>query len=259
MANTNQKRSVFHGGVMRISRIVLAGATILLAGCSSQEVTGPPLPVTTRSMILVSPNTIFGIAGGEVKSRFAVKVVSYPGSQPVAGAVVTFAVAGHPTPAYSAVTNTDGIATLDSMRLEANPGRYDISAITDGAAGSVSFTAIVLSQAPIAIYDLKTGGPLGTDAYPGPNFTPGVTGGHYVLLSDGTYLWGYELNFIATVSQPFRFTIQDPQTVDFYEMIPGVTPDPNRLFSVGTLSANTMTVKYKDTVDFEDEVYVLRQ
>jgi hypothetical protein len=249
---------------MLVSRMLLVvGTATLLSGCGSQDVSAPRPGAPTKSIVSASPNTIFGVAGSEMRSPFTVKVLSYPATKPVAGVVVTFVVVAHPTPAYSAVTNADGIATLDSIRLDATPGRYSVSATADGVTDDAPFTILVLSQAPTAVYDLKSiGGEAVTGTYPGPSFSPSVTAGHYLLFGDGTYFTIYDVSFVSDVSDTYRFAVQNPQTLDFYNVpasIPGFTPDPNYLFSVGTLSGNTMTVKYENNMDYEDEVYILRK
>jgi len=243
----------------RVLCAMFAAVTIL--GCGSRDVSGPPAsPVMT--LVQVSANTIFGGPGSEVRKPFSLKVVSYPGPKPVPGVVVRFAVTGDNAAVYSAVSNADGIATLDSIQLLGTPGRYSVTTSAEGTAGYSPFTMLVLSQAPIAVYDLQSMGGQAVTGVPGPESNPQVTGGHYLLFGDGTYLTIYEVNLISNIGEPYRFSVENPQTLDFYGVpanTPGFMPDPKFAVAVGTLAGEKMTLNYWDYFGYEEETYLLRQ
>jgi hypothetical protein len=97
-------------------------------------------------------------------------------------------------------------------------------------------------------------------SYSGGGIVWTVTGGQYDLMSDGTYYFYY-------IGVPWEngsrsrpaghYSRIDPATILFYITGPvgSFYEERGRLFSTGTLSGDTMTVRYEDPVDFDVEVY----
>ena len=114
----------------------------------------------------------------------------------------------------------------------------------------------------MASYDLiQIGGSTLPVTYSGGGATWVVTGGHYNLMSDNTFAFGYEINGFPN-TRPIGTTVWiDPTTVKFYQF-PDSYPasafyqERNGLFATGRIEGNTMTVTYEDFVDFEIEKYV---
>jgi hypothetical protein len=255
---------------MKSSMITRSQVVLLLVlgaaqACSSgRDSSGPTSPDLSRATVAaVSRTTIFGMAGSLSSDPPAVRVVTVPDSLPISGLTVTFSVIGTQSATFAAVTGKDGIARLDSLRMDPAPGLYSVFARADGLP-SLKFTAMAFSQAPIAIYDLQTQGsaPIPrTYTIPGGPFT--VTGGHYVLFGDGSYIYGFETNLVPGFYPSERFIRSSSSTLDFYAVRsdsppPGGFPDPGYLFSTGSVNGNMLTVMYYN-IDWSDEVYVLRQ
>jgi hypothetical protein len=236
--------------------------------CSSgRDASGPPAPDLSRATIAaVSRRTIFGLSGSLSNDPPAVRIVTGPDNVPISGLTVTFSVAGTKSTTFAAVTGKDGVARLDSLRMDPAAGLYSIFAAVNGLP-SLKFTAMAFSQAPIAIYDLQTQGSVPiprtyTTPPPGfPSYT--VTGGYYVLFGDGSYIVGFESNFSPMFEPSQRFIKSSSDTIDFYAVRsdsppPGGFPDPGYEFSRGTISGDLLAVQYFSP-EFEDEVYALRQ
>jgi hypothetical protein len=162
------------------------------------------------------------------------------------------------------VTDADGTASAGSWTLAESAGLdILIARIPRGP----NFTFAVTSRSPaqvIANYDLVTigGKPLPISF----SFTGSVTGGHYVLAGDGTYSFQYEMNGQgaarnAPLCSNARYATGS-STIDFY-LAPGSYPlstfyqERNGHFATATVSGRTMSVKYDDVVDFDDEQYEL--
>jgi hypothetical protein len=122
---------------------------------------------------------------------------------------------------------------------------------------------MAFAQAPIAIYDLQTedGEPVPyTYSIPGQS-SHTISGGHYVLFGDGSYIYGVENNYIPGFFPSQRFIRSSATTLDFYAVPsdappPPGFPDPGYLFSEGTVNGNMLKVL---TVNYDEEVYILRQ
>jgi hypothetical protein len=237
---------------------------VVVQGCSgSRDASGPtPIDLSHAAIAVANHVSIFGLAGTEIIDPPAVRIANVPDGQPIAGVTVTFIVNGKQSAAFTAITGSDGIARLDSLRLDTTPGEYGIFARANGLA-SVAFVEMALSKPPVAVYDLQSIGPVPIPrTYSAGGISWTITGGQYVLFDDGTYIFGYETNKAPAFDPTERFIRRDPQTVDFYAVQsdappPPGFPDPGYLYSTGTVSGNTLMVRYANGQD-EDEVYVRR-
>jgi hypothetical protein len=117
----------------------------------------------------------------------------------------------------------------------------------------------------VAIYDLTSiGGRSLPQTYSGGGTSWQITGGHYELFDDGTYLWGYDYSGVTRWSlRPLPYT-RNGSTLTFY-LDNAAAPESqfyagnHYLFSTGTLSGGAMAVAYTDPIDFEAETYSLHQ
>jgi hypothetical protein len=130
----------------------------------------------------------------------------------------------------------------------------------------VLFSASVAVPATvIAVLRLDLiGGQSLPQTYSGGGSSWTITGGHYYLADNGTYEVAYELAPTtppATICSGASY-VRGASGIDFY-LAPGSYPQStfyqqrNGHFAAGTMSGTTMSVKYEDFIDFEDEVYTL--
>lgn len=118
-------------------------------------------------------------------------------------------------------------------------------------------------SAIVARYDLQQIGdrqlPL---TYSGGGASWQITGGHYFLAADNSYVFGYDINGATQAVPAGRYVLIDATTVRFY-LAPGSYPqsqfyqERGGLFSTGRIQGDVMTVTYEDFVDFEIEKYIL--
>jgi hypothetical protein len=244
-------------------------AVLLIAGflgCNSaSDVSSPePADLSRATISAVSPTMIFGLVGSDAKDLPTVRITNKADGQPVSGATVVFTITGSKSATLSVTTGGDGIARLGSLKLDGTAGQYNVFATAAGLS-SVRFTTLALTHAPIAVYDLESEGGMAIPvSYPeGNGQSNTITGGNYVLLDDGSYIYGVENKSEPRLFSAQRFLQSGPQTIDFYSVDasappPAGFPDPGYLFSIGTISGNTLSVTYYSP-DFIDDVYVLRQ
>ena len=100
--------------------------------------------------------------------------------------------------------------------------------------------------------------------YPGAGT---VTGGHYLLATDGTYAFQYERDGepapqTALLCANARYMVGS-STIDFYLALGGYPlsafyQQRNGHFATASVSGRVMLVKYEDTIDFADEQYELK-
>lgn len=251
------------------SRLLAVSILAFTIGCrDSQTVTGPaalavkPLAPTASNPVMVasSPAT-FSVLPGEEAAPAAVRILLSRDWTPVSGTRVTFAYSDGAT--KSVVTGADGYARTDKWQLDYTKSSDSVIATADGISGAAKFTALILHKETVAVYDLKLiGGQSLPITYSGGNTSWAVTGGHYTLFSDGTYVFGYEIDGKPRWNVPLPF-IRRESSIEFY-LTPAAAPQSQfyanngYLFSTGTLTSSGMSVVYTDPVDFEDEVYVKR-
>ena len=192
-------------------------------------------------------------------------VVSDANGRAVQGAAVTFrADGGGQLERTTVSTDASGIASAGTWRLASQPGsNLVVASLATGP--SVSFQVIAKTAARvIAAFDLESiGGQPLPITYP---VTGTVTGGHYVLADDGTYQFGYVYNGAAFAAPSVICTtahyVIGTSGIEFY-LAPGSYPGSsfyqqlNGHFATATVSNGTMSVKYEDFIDFEDEIYDL--
>ena len=118
------------------------------------------------------------------------------------------------------------------------------------------------AAAIVASYDLvEIGGKALPVTYSGGGATWAVTGGHYFLMADNTFAFGYDFDGSSTAKPVGTVVWVDATTVKFYQY-PGSYPqstfykERNGLFATGRIEGSTMTVTYEDFIDFEVEKYV---
>ncbi|MFI5231426.1 MAG: hypothetical protein ACHQSE_02825 [Gemmatimonadales bacterium] len=182
---------------------------------------------------------------------------------PAANVSVSFQVlSGNGTLGYSsATTDASGLAGPGSWTLGSDVGvNFMHARIADG--GGVDFSVAAATTAKVvAVYQLQS---IGGQSLPRiyPDWT--ITGGHYYVAANGTYSFGYEFGSTpapATICSSARYVVGS-SGIDFY-LAPGSYPESSfyqqrgGLFSTGTLSGASLSVKYMDVVDFDDERYAL--
>jgi hypothetical protein len=253
---------------MRVCHYWVA-AFLLMAGqaaCSSgSDASGPtPIDLSQARISAVSPTTIFGLVGSDATELPAI-VIKQPDDKPVAGVTVTFSIAGTQSRSVTAVTGDDGIARMKALKIDAAPGQYEVLAQALGTA-AVKFTTVALPQAPVAVYDLQSWYGM-TVPFTVPDDQYGLftmSTGYYVLLDDGSYVYGSDTNVWQRFASQQKLIRLDAQTVAFYAVSsngppPVGFPDKSYLRSTGTFVGNILDVEYPPLHDGPpDEVYVLR-
>jgi hypothetical protein len=181
---------------------------------------------------------------------------------PVPGVRVTFAFSDGTR--ESAVTDKDGYARADKWQLDYSKSVERVIATADDVSNSIEFTATIMRETPVAIYELQTiaGNELPL-TYSGGGRSWDITGGRYVLFADGTYIFGYEVDGKQGWGRLHRFVRRD-SSIEFY-LDAAAAPqsrfyaDRNYLFSTGKMNGTTMVMKYEDFIDFEEEIYRAKQ
>ena len=239
-------------------RLLAASIFAVTIGCrDSQGVTAPltNIPVMTAS----SPTEFSVFPGVEMSTPPVVRVTLSEHWVPIPGIRVTFAYTDGST--KSVLTDADGYARTDTWPLDSAKTSDRVVATAEGISGAIKFTALIIHKPLIAIYDLKSiGGNALPRTYSGGGTGWTVTGGHYALFSDGTYIFGYEFDGRQSWSIPQTFIDRGSQT-DFYlshETASQFYAERGYLFSTATVFSGGMSVVYTDFVDFEDEVYKKR-
>ena len=163
-------------------------------------------------------------------------------------------------------TNRFGEA-MCAWRLGASSGANTLVASLQGV-GSVTFTAISRMPAVVASFDLETiGGKALPLTYSGGGETWTIVGGHYVLLDDGSYLFGYVTSRGVSnaggrdsVMSAGLFT-QAGSVVSFF-LAAGSYPassfymERDGLFATGKIDEDRLSMAYEDFLDFDPETYV---
>jgi hypothetical protein len=160
-----------------------------------------------------------------------------------------------------AVSDNAGVATAGVWRLgNATANNLAIATLANGASATFKIEAKPPGRV-IAVFQLVT---IGGRSVP-QTFSGGgtISGGHYYLADDGTYEFAYELGPVTPPAAVYSCAtyIAGVNAFDFY-LAPSSYPgsefyqQSNGFFSHATVSGDTMSVKYADFIDFEDEVYV---
>ena len=226
-----------------------------------------PITRTPSSLVASGDTTLTGQPGVYVANWPAVKVRDQTGAV-MPNVVVTFiATSGGGSVARTQVsTDNAGVAPC-AWRLGALPGENTLVASLAGVR-SVTFTAMARTVRIVAIYNLESiGGANLPLTYSGGGQSWTIVGGHYALLDDGTYLFGYVFGTSnasgrdSSMSGEGRYVAQDTSLLTFYlaeGSYPGSSFYAQRggLFATGTIRQDRMTMKYEDVVDFDAEVYV---
>lgn len=253
------------------TRAAALALTITLAGCATQnDVTAPnagtfvsPSKVPT-TVLARSPVSQIGVTSSVVPFSPAVVVLDQNGA-PMKDVDVHFVVTdGGGSVAPSLVSsNANGLAVA-SWHLGDTSGENTLTATVQGIQ-PVLFEANAVLPLNVTRWDLQLIGdkPLPL-TYSGGGASWTITGGHYVLVDDGTYTFGYDVDGVERPSTIGRYIRLDSSRVQFY-LPAGSYPqsefytERGGLFSTGIIQGNVMTVTYEDFVDFEIETYVTSQ
>jgi hypothetical protein len=262
--------------------LVLAVASTATIGCSARteapiaEVTAPGNQLATASPASQPPAPPFSIVlVGSIPDSCQTPGETIPGPTvlitdngvPVRNVPVSFqVVSGNGTVVHTSdTTDANGLASGGGWTLGSGVGDNFMRATVgsgDNMRGVEPYVSAAVPAKVVAVYQLQS--VLGKSVplnYDGGTY---VTGGHYYLGADGTYAFGYESGptaVPATICSSTHYVVGSG-AIDFY-LAPGSSPDGsfypehNWLFSVGTLGGPSLSVKYVDSVDFDDEVYTL--
>jgi hypothetical protein len=253
-------------------RIAFVVANAMMAvGCAASDGLPTAAPATSGSkpqevLSLTSRALSISCAGaGETISPGPSVIVADAGGAPHPNVAVRFTVmaGGGAVDSSIATTNGAGVATAGSWRLGTTLGSNTVVASLETGA-TARFTVVAGRRGTVvAAYRLVTigGRPL-PQTYSGGGASWTITGGHYYLADNGTFLFGYEFAptpVPATICSGATYSATDADMIFYLE--PGSYPQStfyqqrNGLFATGKLSGRVMTVKYEDPVDFEDETY----
>lgn len=203
------------------------------------------------------------VAPGDMISPGPAVIVLDALGRPRANVPVSFTVTrgGGTLSTAETVSDSNGVARAGTWRMGTTA---DLNLVTAALHNGTSLTIGIqtaLAARVIAIFQLLTVGGQPLPAYSG-GWT--VTGGHYYLGDNGTYAFGYEFGPTeapATICSNARY-VSGSVAIDFY-LADGSYPQSqfyaqrNGHFARGALDGTTMSVKYEDFIDFEDEVYEL--
>lgn len=240
-------------------RTTTSAAIFALALACSDNQTGPSRDAGPAVVLSESPTTFWVYQYVDFTPP-SVRIMRTGDHSPVPGVRVTFTSSNGAI--ASAVTDGTGRARADAWRPDYTKPEDDVIASADGVSDSVTFRAIVPHKV-VAVYDLQSMGGNTLLPYGGGPATGQITGGHYVLFDDSNYVWGYEIDGKPRFNSILPY-IKRGSGIEFY-LSQGAAPESefyrslNYLFSTATLSDRLMSVKYSDTIDFDDEVYVLRK
>jgi hypothetical protein len=240
---------------------ILAAATIALTACGpAPDPMGYPAkpypPPDGPAIVALNPISQPGWAGLRAIWGPSIKVLDQNRS-PASNLTVTFAVTrGEGSVSNASVTtDQDGVAGTDWV-LGPLDGTNTVLVSVPSMNSSVSFNAEAKVEPIVARYDLIeiNGSPL-PSSYP-------VSGGHYLLKSDNSFDYGYDVNGVSRVVPTGTFVQLDANTIQFI-LSPGsygkTTPyygASNGLFATARIEGNMMTVTYVDNMDYDIEQYV---
>jgi len=235
-------------------RGVVALAFGLIAACSGSTTPDDTDHGVPPNFIIMPVGTLqfFALPGETIQNAPAVRVVSSPGGKGIVNVPVTFTREGPDgdITSYTAVTNSYGEARIPGWPLGSVSGQYHLR-VTSGETTGPVFTAFARGNI-VAIYDLVR--VAGKEPIPGYPIT------HYALYDDGSFFL-YQDKMASSPTGSYK--TPEPGTVAFY--LDPQTPlsafyaPLGFLFSIGKISGSAMTVSYQDYVDYEIEVYALRE
>jgi hypothetical protein len=250
--------------------LLAAIASAAIIGCAgkgdaptSPVSSGPAVKPASQLMIAAARSTLDSCqAPGETIALGPAVLVTDSGGVPVGNELVTFELLSGSGSLQrgSATTDAHGLATAGAWTLGAGSGVNAVQAfLAKGDKSKAVYFSVSTANVStvVAVFQLTA---MGGQPLPQGN----ITGGHYYLGANGTFVFGYELYSgvaPATICSSARFVVASP-TIDFY-LAPGSYPPSSLyapgagLFATGTLSAFTLLVKYVDTIDFADETYTL--
>ena len=237
---------------------ILAAATIALTACGpAPDPMGYPAkpypPPDGPAIVALNPVSQSGWAG--LRAIWGPSIVVFDQNRsPASNLTVTFAVTrGEGSVSNASVTtNQDGVAGTDWV-LGPLDGTNTVLVSVPSMNSSVSFNAQAKVEPIIARYDL-----IELPSY----FTPSISGGHYLLKSDNSFDYGYDVDGVSHVIPYGTFVQLDANTIQFVlspssygKSSPFYGPS-NGLFATGRIEGNMMTVTYVDYMDYDPETYV---
>ncbi|MEP6507450.1 MAG: hypothetical protein ABJC63_04420 [Gemmatimonadales bacterium] len=247
---------------MSASRWVFVLAALgALGACSDRnDATGPNSngpPLIQLVMRVDGPQDVSGEPGETLADFPRVLVTMADTNAPVAGVSVTFSTP-FGGPSRTVITDAQGVAHFGKFTFGTDPGIQEVVAVAERISSSLIFSGYATSLLPER-YDLQLiGGRLLPQDFPGRK----IVGGHYLLMTDGTYHFYYDVDVVRGTFPPAPFGryIRSFNTIDFYVAGPVgfFYQKRNSPFSRGTLEGGAMQVLYEDYIDFENEVYVRR-
>lgn len=257
--------------LVRRKWIVIAAAGMLGACADGQSptpvtgVTTPPpaasppasTPASTELLLYADgPQHVIGTPGQTLDDFPRLRVVR--NGMRVPGITVTFhrVNTGDST---VVVTDSSGVARFGRFTFGTRPGIDQVFAVA-GDRFRVEFTGTI-KAAIVDRFDLvDIAGRSLPIRYSGGGTSWEVTGGHYLLRSDGTYDFYYDgvLGGTGVPARPTGRFERSSTTIDFYLNPPygSFYYERNGHFSRGTLAGSVMTVTYDDPINFEIERYV---
>jgi hypothetical protein len=247
------------------SRLLAAVPLFVVIAACQESATAPKhdyaLPNQNHPVIQAESPTLFSLFPGDDVPLPAVRIVHSADGTGLAGVQVTFAFGDGRV--VIATTASDGNVSA-SWPVDYAKSADSVVASAAGVSGTVKFKVMIVHKATIAIYELQS---VGGKSLPitngGVGGTWALTGGRYRIFDDGTYVFGYELDGKQQWGPILPYFKRD-STIEFYldqssASQSSIYANNNYLFSTGTLIGQTMSVKYTDQIDFEDETYVLKQ
>ena len=236
---------------------------VLTAACQDSQSIAAPRDYTTNQshpiMVAESPS-LFSLYPGDEVPAPTVRVMHSGAGTAFTGVPVSFTFGDGSV--VKATTDADGNATAN-WPIDYSKSADSVVAKAEGVSSTVVFKALVIHDAAIATYELQSIGGKGLPlTYSGGGRSWNITGGRYRLLSDGTYMFGYEVDGKQQWGSALPYFRRD-STIEFY-LSQGTAPQStfyaniNYLFATATLKGDVMSVKYTDPIDFEDEIYTLK-
>lgn len=232
-----------------------------LGACSGRDdATGPNSngpPLIQLVMRLDGPQDVSGEPGETLADFPRVLVTVADTNAPVAGVSVTFSTP-FGGPSRTVITDAQGVAHFGKFTFGTDPGIQEVVAVAERISSSLIFSGYT-TRLLLERYDLQLmGGRLLPQDFPSGK----IVGGHYLLMTDGTYYFSYDVDVARGTLPPTpsgRY-IRSVNTIDFYVAGPVgfFYWKHNSPFSTGRLEGGVMQVLYEDYIDFENEVYVRR-
>jgi hypothetical protein len=243
---------------------ILAAATIALTACGpAPDPMGYPAkpyePPDGPAVVALNPVSQSGWAG--LRAIWGPSLVVFDQNRsPAPNLTVTFAVTrGEGSVSNASVTtNQDGVAGTDWV-LGPLDGTNTVLASVPSMNSSISFNAEAKLEPIVARYDL-----IEVDDLPLPSsgYAPSVSGGHYLLKSDNSFDYGYDVDGVSHVTPTGTFVQLDANTIQFvlspssYAKSSPLYGPSNGLFATARIHGNVMTVTYVDYMDYDIEKYV---